>query len=339
MTRAKRKRNRRQLSCLRGNDVGLLSPLFSTRQMAGLCRRLESLTRGGIPFIRAVDLMAEGDSRRPVGRVLLQVANDMRRGATLGQALRSHPRRFPSFFIETVANGEITGDLAGVFGDLAAFYERNLGIQRAIIQQLLYPLCLLAFVLYLLPLFIIVGHTIVDGSSLDSVLPGYLLHRIGGGLVLPLLVLVILARLGVIRRLWRVLGPFAWPVSQYTRQFEVAYFLRSLAILLSAGFHVLTAMERSANVLGNNRMRRQVLELVPAIEQGQTLGETLGAARWLPSMAREMLTTGERSGQIGEMLTRASDQILEETYHKLRTMLLTLELFALFGVGAIGLVF
>jgi type II secretory pathway component PulF len=329
MTLAGLKRNRPAKRVTEGGDVGLFSPVFSTRTMAGLCRRLEALTHGGITPIRALELMAEGDSRRPLGRVLLQVANDVRRGTTLGKAFRAHPRRFTEFFIETVANGEQAGGLCEVFGDLAAFYEKNLEIQRAFLRQLLYPACILFYILYIHPLFVITLRGLVGGPSLGSALPGYLIHSIGRGLLLPLGVLAVLGHLGLSKRLWRSLGTYAWPISMFARRFDVAHFMRSLAILMDCGFHVLTAIERSANVLGDRRMRRDMLKAVPAVERGQTLGEALGASRWLSPMAREMLVTGEQSGQLGDMLTRTSECILEDTYHKLKTVIFTLEVIAI----------
>ena len=146
--------------------------------------------------------------------------------------------------------------------------------------------------------------------------------------------LAVLGHLGVLRKVWRVLGTYAWPVSMYKRRFDLAHFLRSLAILLDSGFHVLTAIERSANVVGDMRVRKDLLKAVPAVERGQTLGEALGASRWLSPMAKEMLVTGERSGQLDDMLTRTSDSILEDTYHKMKTVVFTLEVIAIVLLGA-----
>ncbi|MCL4694543.1 MAG: type II secretion system F family protein, partial [Candidatus Hydrogenedentes bacterium] len=79
--------------------------------MAHLCYRLSSLTKGGVPIVRTLQLLVDGPHAKPYRAIFLPVIDSLRTGDTLGEALRTQSRYLPGLFIETVVAGELSGKL------------------------------------------------------------------------------------------------------------------------------------------------------------------------------------------------------------------------------------
>jgi type IV pilus assembly protein PilC len=298
-----------------------------------LSRELSTLYRGGIPVLRSLELLAGQPRQRAVRAMLTRIADVVREGGTLAQAVREEPKRLPVFFIEMVASGEQAGQLDTVLRDLAGYYDEQLEIRRDYVRGLVYPACIVAAAIVVIPYFkglflnLFTGRGDVGAFTWRYVLG--LARRYGP----PFVVLVVLARLGVLKWLWAPVGTYVWPFKTLTRKLAIARFFRSMAILLDSGMGLIRAIERSAAVTTNPSVRADLLKAVPAVQEGRTLEEAFAGAKYIPPMVYETLCTAEQSGTVVDGSNRAAKLLMEEFNHTLHSIARAAEAIAIVILG------
>jgi len=314
--------------------VGLFSSRLSTKRLAMLSRELSTLYRSGIPVLRSLELLSGHPGQRPLRAMLTRMASAVREGGTLAQAVRAEPKRLPLFFIEMVASGEQAGQLDAVLRDLAGYYDEQLAIRRDYVRGLVYPACIVVAAIVVIPYLKGVAISVFAGrGDVGSFTLRYMLG-LGRRYGPPFVVLVALARLGILKWLWAPVGTYVWPFGPLTRKLAIARFFRSMAILLDSGMGLTRAIERSAVVTTNPWVRADLLKAVAAVQEGRTLEEAFAGAKYIPPMVYETLCTAEQSGTVVDGSNRAAKLLMEEFNHTLRSVARVVE-----GIAIVILVY
>ncbi|MFM8845023.1 MAG: type II secretion system F family protein, partial [Gammaproteobacteria bacterium] len=261
-------------------------------------------------------------SEKPaVQRVVAAVRARVVEGEPLAQALGGFPRVFPEIFRATVAAGEQSGRLDTVLERLAEYTENRDQLRQRVLGALLYPI-----VLTVMCLFIIAG-------LLTYVVPKVVEVFESGKTALPLLTRILLATsdflqdfgpwlllsivLGVIGFLRWVRAPEArrkvdalllrLPLSgRLVRGFNTARFTRTFSILTGSAVPVLEALRIAGGVIANLPMRDAVTTATERVREGAPIGRSLAASRLFPPMTVHLISSGEASGRLEEMLERAA---------------------------------
>ena len=303
--------------------MALLSSQIPLHRMVPLCRQLASMHHAGIPVLQSLVLAADQARSGKVRNLLRQMAFDIRQGATLHEAAAAQSKRLPRFFIELLGAGEAGGRLDMMLNDLADYYEDRLTMRRQIIGQLVYPAILLFVAWALIPFAMGAVRQGISGSSEAFNLAGYIsvwaLGRLFSALRIAVVVLVVLAlfRVGIFQWVWGAFTTFAWPFSRVTRKLAMARFFRTLSLLFASGMNAVTSIERSAAVIANPYIERDLLQAIPAVRNGETLTEAFGRCRYVTRAAHEMLQVGEQSGKLDSLLRKLSEYFQEEALHAL----------------------
>jgi len=294
--------------------------------VALLAHKLAALSHAGLTEVRGLELIAGGPGTRS-RRVLSPVADALRGGESLGDALRAQGKYFPSFFVESVAIGETTGALERVLEDLAAYYEDQWSIRRAFIRGLMYPLAVLFAACYLIPIMVAVLTSAVGAGSSEQVyrMVVWMVLSLAGQVAAILIVGRVLAHAGVLTWFRGIVGAHLWPLSALYQKFAVYRFLYNLALLLDAGASAVPSIQHAAAAAGIPALERDLRRAVPAVQGGATLAEAFGATRRLPPMAFEMLRVGEQAGSLGDSLRKAAAYCRDEAVHALNVIARVLE--------------
>ena len=330
--------------------MGLLSAQIDTKAMVPVCRQLATSYEAGIPVLKSFQFVARESKDPRVRRVTQQIAEDIKAGATLADAVRRQQRYLPPFFVQLLASGEAGGHLDVMLNDLAQYFEDKLSIQRSVAAAAAYPLLLLTVAWFLGTFALGVGRRAV--AAINDPSQG----GVGGvteyfgewaqfqvraviGFAVFAGLLVLLARAGALRWLTGAVTTFVWPLSRVTRNYAMARFFRSFALLLNSGLNVLRCIQGAASVTGNPYIEKDLLRALPRVKDGQTLTESFRASRFLTPMAREMLAVAEESGRTDFHLKKCADYHLKEANHAVRvsmTFFTTMLMIGVFGiVGAI----
>jgi type IV pilus assembly protein PilC len=326
--------------------MGLLTAEIDTKVMVPVCRQLATSYGAGIPILRAFQHVSLETNDRRVRRVCQSIASDIQAGATLSDAVHKQSKYLPPFFVQLLASGETGGHLDVMLEDLASYFEDRLSLQRSVLAALSYPLLLLGIAWFLGTFALGMGRRAVAAINDPS------RGGVGGveeyfgewarfqGRALIVFgvcaaVFVVLSRLGFLRWITGAITTHVWPLSKVTRNFAMARFFRSFALLLNSGLGVLQCIRDAASVTGNPYIERDLLRALPRVKEGQTLAESFAASTQLTPMAREMLAVAEESGRMDFHLKKCADYHLKEANQAVRvamTVFTTLLMTGVFGV-------
>jgi general secretion pathway protein F len=343
---SERSSNRRSFTIRRG--VGTLDLALITRQLA-------TLVRAGLPLDEALLAVSEQTDKPRLQSIILGVRAKVVEGHTLAAGLEDFPHAFPVVYRATVAAGEQAGQLDAVLERLADYTESRHGLKQKISQALVYPIVLttLAFsivifmLIYIVPKVVTVFETtgqqlpILTRAliALSEFLQSWWIALLVGAVAVVFLVRRIFGQEPARRRLDRWL--LTLPVlGRVTRGLNTARFTRTLSILSSSGVPVLEALKIGGTVINNLPMRDAVEQAGVRVREGGAIGRSLGQSKLFPPMSIHLISSGESSGKLDDMLERAANHQESEMDSLLGTMLNILEpaLIVLMGLMVLAIV-
>ncbi len=301
-----------------------LFPPVSLKDLSLFYRQLHTLINSGMPLYGALETLSNtGQSpNKHLRRVVAAMAQDILAGGRLSQAMAPYPWLFDVMQIRMVEAGETGGLLVQIFERLADYLQREYELRLEIKRKTLYPKILLGAFIFIprIPVLVLQG-PIAYAWSVWSILQL---------LVIFVIPLVLVARyfmsLEAGRVFWDQVKLVIPVIGPLLRKMTIARFARTLAALYSAGVPISTALETSGQACGSAVMERHARVMVPGLERGFKISEVLANSRFFPPMFLGMVSTGESSGNLDQMLTKAAEFYDEESRHA------TLQLVVILGV-------
>ena len=324
----------------------------SLRDVSVLTQQLAAMVQAGLPVEQALQALSRENDKSAVKSVLAAVRAHIMEGHSFAQSLGLYPRIFSDLYRTSVRAGEQSGHLDKVLAHLADFTERSYAMRQKILLALLYPailtgvsLLIIAFlVVFIVPdlvrVFADAGHALPLLTRLLIVFSHFVGHYgvfaavavaggIGyGGKVLrrPAMRLKLhTAMLG-----WPLLGPL---VTQYS----AARFAATLGMLQGSGVALIQALEIAGAVLANLHVRARVRETTVLVREGVSLSRAMERAGVFPPILTAMAASGEASGELGAMLTKAGSLIQRDVENRIAVLLGLFEPLVLLVMGGIVL--
>ncbi|MGB5622769.1 MAG: type II secretion system inner membrane protein GspF [Gammaproteobacteria bacterium] len=335
---------RRSLSFRRG-----VSPM----DLALVTRQLATLVRSSMPLEESLLAVSQQSEKPRLKSILLGVRSRVMEGHSLADGLGEFPQAFPELYRATVAAGEQSGFLDSILERLADYAESRQQLRQRISHAMIYPIILTVMALlivsgllvYVVPQ--VVGVFESSGQELPGLTTGLIalsdFLRANGIWVLILVIALTLAarqllrRPGPRRRYDRML--LRLPIiGRLVRGINTARFTRTLSILAASGVPVLEALRIAAEVINNIPMREAVEETAVRVREGAPIGASLGATRLFPPMTMHLISSGEASGELENMLERAAVNQEQEVDSLIATLLSIMEPAMILLMGAIVLV-
>ena len=291
---------------------------LNVKIFALMCRQFSIILKAGLPLVQTVDLVASQMSDRALKNLLGQVSGDIAAGWSLSRSFEQRGGgRLPQAFLETIRAGEESGDLGRSFERLSRYYERMTKTRSRAVSALVYPAFLL--VVAALVIVVIMAYAVPTFArtfeSLEIELPAATraVIALSGffsayGWLVAAVILALIAGLrlyagtasGAVRLARaRLALPVLGPLSLMT---SASQFAHTMSAMLSAGTPILRALETSARAVGNACLSRQIQEVLPGVEAGQSLGDCLRRCPDLPPMLVQMTAMGEVTGSLESTL-------------------------------------
>ncbi|HOY65486.1 MAG TPA: type II secretion system F family protein [Candidatus Ozemobacteraceae bacterium] len=276
--------------------------------LRNLFLQLETTLGSGVSIVRALQLIAENIPWRLRGKVD-QIAKSVDRGSTLSGAMASVGAPFTKMHVSFIRFGEEAGCLDKVCGALARHAEREQSVQQEIVNAMLYPGFVLGVALFMIPII----NAIQAGRPWSEGVPAALLY-IGGyaGVIIAGIAAWNTSLAGSVDAVLVHL-PFIGGVMKQT---GLARFTRTLSVGLAAGVPLVQALETSIEVCGNPWLEKQLAHLPRHVGGGKGLASGLETAGCLPGTLREMITVGEQSGRLPEMLDKTATFFEQEAANR-----------------------
>jgi len=325
---------------------------ISAADLALVTRQLATLLRSGMPLEETLLAVGQQSEKPRLKSIILGVRSRVMEGHTLASGLGEFPQAFPEIYRATVAAGEQSGHLDPVLERLADYTESRQQLRQRISHALIYPVILVTLAIFIVSALLVYVVPKVVGvfENTGQELPGLTRAMIAGsdflrdygfvllGLIaLGLFVFSRLLRRLEFRRRWDRFLLRLPLIGRLTRGINTARFTRTLSILAGSGVPVLEALRISGDVVGNVPMREAIEETAVRVREGAPLGRSLGSSRLFPPMTMHLISSGEASGELENMLERAADNQEREVDGLVGAMLSILEPALILFMGVIVL--
>ena len=299
-----------------------LSGRVKMKDVAVFSRQFATMINSGLSLIRSLAILADQTENEELARVIGEVRLDVEKGVSLSAAIAKHPKVFSRLYIAMVRSGEIGGVLDAVLMRLADTIEKQVELRRKIRSAMTYPIvalsiCILiatAMLLFIVPQFKAIYADL--GGQLP--LPTRILISASDMLKKWFPVFIVLGGVGVyLFRRWIKTenGRMVWdrfklrmPVfGLLTRKTALARFSRTLAALTRSGVGILEALDIVSETAGNEVVSVALRETQSAVKRGDTLARPLEQHEVFPPMVTQMISVGEETGALDEMLDKIAD--------------------------------
>lgn len=315
-----------------GDKVGMKDLAIMARQMA-------TMINAGLSLLRALQILAEQTENKALAKVLFQVRNDVEAGTALSVAMGRHATVFPPLMINMIRAGEVGGFLDQVLVSVAENYESEVKLRAKIKSAMTYPV--VVFVMAIL----------ATAGMLLFIVPVFagMFESLGGELPLPTKVLVVLSDamkvvapillvVGIVFSIWwqkhkndievrSKMDPLKLKLPIFGslfRKVAVARFTRNFGTMIHAGVPILQALDIVGETSGNMVVENASKAVRDSVRSGQSLAAPLHEHPVFPPMVVQMITVGEDTGALDEMLAKIAefyDQEVEATTEQLTSLI------------------
>ncbi len=322
----------RMLSSLQGR--------ITTKDIMLLTYQLGVLLDAGFTLDKSLSILAELSDKKKLKEMINEILSQVKGGKSFSDALSKYPAVFPSFYINMIKAGEAGGFLESTIERMAAYLENTEGLKEDVRSAFIYPVIL----------------SIVGGAAvvvlLTFVVPQFAKIFTDMGQNLPLPTVILLAVSAVLTKFWWVILLFfiagAFIVSRHLRSEEgrrnwdrlkfrlplfgklfkeiaVSRFARTFGTLLGSGVPILNALHIVKGTLGSEKISGIISSVRESVRKGKGLSEHLKNSDIFPPLAIHMITVGEETGRLDEMLIKIADRFDIEVRTTVKRMLSLLE--------------
>lgn len=294
----------------------------SSKELVAAIRMLSVMISASVPLVDAVRNLYHQTKNPRFKEVLADVANEIEGGAKLSDAVEKYPKVFSAFFVNMIRAGETTGQLAEVMLYLADQQEKDFDLLSKLRGALMYPI------------FIVCSMLAVGFIVMTYVVPKLTAVLKESGTELPLTTKMLIMTSDFMALYWWVIilgvvvfstafyywiqtpyGRYQWDwiklkIPIFGTLFQYIYvvrFCQSMSTLMSGGVTLVQALEIAASVMGNAVWKNLILQTIEAVNDGQPLTTAFAKSKEVPSMVVQMLSVGEETGKLNDILKRLSD--------------------------------
>ena len=337
-----------------GGSLLFRRTVMGPSQVLQFTQQLAVLLGAGQPLDRALQILLELPESEKAKRIVERIRDTVRGGAPLSEGLEAEPGVFSRLYVNMVRAGEIGGSLDITLTRLAEYLQRSKALKESVVNAMIYPaiLVIMVFAALFVLLVFVVPQFAPMFKDMDVELPMLTKIVLFAGNLLQswwwLMAIVFVGGIVVIRRALknpqtrlnfdarlltvRVFGPL-------TQKLETARLTRTLGTLLKNGVPLLVAMGIARNVLGNTALADSVDKATEEVKTGGGLSFALGHSKRFPKLALQMISVGEESGALDDMLLRVADTFDVEAKNTVDRMLSALvPVMTLVMTGVVGFI-
>ena len=300
---------------------------ISSKDILAITTQLSTALRAGLPLLNGLELIRDQQHKGGMREMLDEIVKAVRSGQSLSEAMGKYPKIFNPLYLSMIRVGETGGILEHTTTQLAAILARDEKVKSNIKNASAYPIFVLCLGL--------VSVTIV----ITWILPKILATITGGVAILPWPTRILLGLSDFIKALFTTF--FGWIVlalivaglyyavrwtrtargriimdtfklkvpilGSVLRTIAVGRFARALGALTKGGVTILETLGVVRDTLGNELLGREIDSVAEKVKRGESLGGPLGESGYFPPLLVQIVSIGEQTGKLDELLLNAAD--------------------------------
>ena len=310
-----------------------------------------TLIRAGLPILSSIELLARRQKLPHFRAQLEDVATRVKNGESISESFEAQGG-FPVVYTTTLLAGERSGNLQEVLERYLAFQRVALTFRKKLVASLFYPILLLTLVTGLLIfMFTVVIPQFADlyeqiGSQLPSMTVALLAfgkwmqHNIWWLLAVLAVGGFALYRFSITERGRDFIDGFRIGLPIFGKiwlKYQVGLFARTLSTLLAGGLPLVPSLDTASRSISSRRVSRAVQHSIETVREGQSLADALIETNVIPDLATEMISVGEQTGALPQMLNSVAEFFEEDVATALTAALALIEPAILIVMGVVVL--
>ncbi len=333
-------------------NITIFKPKVRAKDLIVFNRQLATLFAAGIPLLRALQALAEQMENPTFKEVLLGVTKDIQEGLAFSEALAKHPSVFSGLFIAMIKAGEASGTLDSILMRLSDLAEHDAATKAKIKAATRYPK-------------IVIGVMVLAICILmNFVVPNFVQIFEQVKLELPLATRILMVASNIFTNYWYILfvgaGGLYFAFRQYGKtksgryqidklslkfpifgpiflKISMSIFTRTMSTLNRSGLSIIKNLEICSEVVENDVIAKLINELKESVKQGESISLTMKRSKYFTPMVIQMMSAGEESGELDNMLVKVSEYYDMEVDHSISNISSLIEPLLLIFLGGVVL--
>lgn len=315
-------RTNKLIQALHG-DLSSTKVKFKTKDLIFLLTQLSTYIKSGITLVESLNILIRQVQKKSYKEVLREITYDLTVGESFSSALEKRGNAFPKLLINMIKASELTGELPEALDDMVDYYEEVEEARKQMISALTYPsivfiftIAVVTFVMvYVVPKFVDIYKT-MDANSIPAFtlmvinFSGYLQNNLIKIILIIIMIILVNVYLyknvKVIRTMYQYIAMHIPVVKQVIIYNEVTMFSKTFASLLTHNVYITDSMDILNKVTNNEIYKMMILDTVANLARGEKISKAFEDQWAFPVPAYEMIVTGEKTGQLAEMMSRVS---------------------------------
>ncbi|MEI6787000.1 MAG: type II secretion system F family protein [bacterium] len=320
------------------------------KELPGFSRQMAAMLSAGMPIVASLETLEEQAANPNFKIAIGMVKKSIENGSSFSESLQQLPQIFDVLYVNMVRAGEQSGQFAETMKRIGELLEATARLRRKVKSAMTYPVVVLSMsliiasgmIIFIVPVF--AGMFKDFGGKLPA--PTQFLVDLSNGIKHYALIIVpsIILAIWLFKK-WKKTTSGAWALDRFAlkapvfgilvQKVAVARFSRTLSQLVQSGVPILNALEIVAKAAGNLVIEAAIMDARKAVEHGDTLSSGLDGKDCIPTLVVRMLSAGEKTGKVDEMLASVADTFDDEVETMLASLTSLLEPLLMVFLGVV----
>jgi len=313
-------------------------------------RQFATMIGAGLPMVQCLEILENQLESAEFRKIASKIKESVQAGSTLSEALAKHKKVFDDLYVNMVEAGEIGGALDTILVRLALYREKADKLARQVKGAMVYPVVVgvvaggvtFAMLTFIVPVFA----KMFSGLGAELPAPTQMVLNLSGFLRSNILTMIVAAIAALVGFKFALRNPnfnlafdkfkLRMPLlGDLIRKSSISRFTRTLSTLLSSGVSILDALEITAKTSGNLVIQHAIRKSMLSIAEGETITAPLKESGVFPPMVTQMISVGEKTGGLDDMLSKIADFYDEEVDAAVAALTSVIEPIIIVFMGAV----
>lgn len=296
---------------------------IKTKDLVFFITQLSTYIKAGIPLVEALRILERQYKNKKYKKIFKSVIYDLTMGENFSEALMKQNVAFPKLLINMVKTAEMTGELPEVLDDMAEYYSEAEKTRKQMVTALMYPSLVFVFatgviifiMIYVVPQFVEIYES-MDASKIPAFtrmvigvsdfLKQYAVAVILGFILFVVLIVYLYKNIKIVRTIIQYIAMKTPVFGQTIIYNEVTMFTKTFSSLLAHNVFITESMEVLNKITNNEIYKMLILDTMSNLAKGDKISDAFKDQWAFPLPAYEMLVTGEKTGELPEMMAKVS---------------------------------